>query len=99
MEDLNDLEILKKKVTEKIIERLELDLELEDVSYTAPLFSSMADGDGKNLGLDSVDGLELVVMLYESWGIKVQAEEMPTLTTIERIADFIRRKFAEKTQE
>ena len=96
MEDLSDLE---KKVAEKIIERLELDLELEDVSYTAPLFSSMVDGDGKNLGLDSVDWLELVVMLYESWGIKVQAEEMPILTTIERIADFIRRKFAEKTQE
>ena len=91
MEDLRDLE---KKVAERIIEKLELDLELENISYTAPLFNPPSQGGEKSLGLDSVDGLELVVMLYEAWGIKVRAEEMPRLTTIERVADFIRQKLA-----
>jgi acyl carrier protein len=89
---MENLENLEKKVTEKILERLELDMDLKDVSYTAPLFDSIRQSSEKSLGLDSVDGLELAVMLYETWGIKVRPEEMPGLTTIESIADFIRRK-------
>ncbi|MDR1979208.1 MAG: phosphopantetheine-binding protein [Synergistaceae bacterium] len=92
MEDLNDLE---RKITEKMLERLELsDIRAEDVSYTMPLFSSREKGEQneKSLGLDSVDGLELVVLIYEAWGIKVPANDMPQLTTIGRIADYIRLK-------
>ena len=91
---MEDIEELKRKIAERILERLELDIDLKDVSYTVPFFSSMADGEGKSLGLDSVDGLELVVMLYETWGIKVQPDEMPNLTTIERIADYLTQKGA-----
>jgi acyl carrier protein len=88
--DLTDLE---KKIAVKIVERLELDVRPEDISYTAPLFTSGAqNSEEKSLELDSVDGLELVVLIYEAWGVKVQAEEMPKLTTIERIAEYVRQK-------
>lgn len=87
MDDLQDLE---RKVVEKILNRLELnDVKVEDVPYSMPLFSSVANGE-KNLGLDSVDGLELVVMIYEAWAIKVPANDMIKLTTVQGIADYIR---------
>ena len=92
MENLRDMEDLERTIAEKIIERLGLDVDLEDISHTAPLFASFAQVGDKSLGLDSLDGAELIVMLHEVWGITVQVEEMPNLTTIERIADFIRRK-------
>lgn len=95
---MEDIEELKRKIAERILERLELDIELKDISYTAPFFGSAANGREKSLGLDSVDGLELVVMLYETWGIKVKPDEMPNLTTIERIADFLTQKGASAKQ-
>ena len=98
VEKKENFEGLERKIAEKILERLELDIDLKDVSYTAPLFSSEANGGEKSLGLDSVDGLELVVMLYETWGIKVQPDDMPNLTTIERIADYLTQKGASAKQ-
>ncbi|MDR1875964.1 MAG: phosphopantetheine-binding protein, partial [Synergistaceae bacterium] len=89
-----NLENLEKKIAEKIVEKMDLnDVKAEDISPSMPLFSSAADpAEEKNLGLDSVDGLELVVLIYEEWGIKVEAEDMPRLTTIGRIAAYIREK-------
>ena len=50
---------------EKIIENLNLeDIEVEDIADDDMLF-----GDG--LGLDSIDALELIVMLDKDYGIKL----------------------------
>ena len=102
MENFTDLEEsleeslegnLEKKIAEKIVERLELDMKPEYIPYTAPLFTSEAKGGGENnLGLDSVDGLELVVLIYEMWGIKVPAEDISNLNTVGRIAEYVRQK-------
>lgn len=60
MEDL----ILKLK--EQIIEQLNLeDMEPGDIDPEDPLF-----GDG--LGLDSIDALELIVLLEKEYGIKIK---------------------------
>ena len=60
MEDL----ILKLK--EEIIEVLNLeDVKPETIDENAPLF-----GDG--LGLDSIDALELIVLMEKNYGIKLQ---------------------------
>jgi len=54
------------KLKEEIIEVLNLeDLRPEDIDENAPLF-----GDG--LGLDSIDALELIVLMEKNYGIKLK---------------------------
>ena len=49
-----------------IIEVLNLeDLQPEDIDNDAPLF-------GEGLGLDSIDALELIVMMEKNYGIRVK---------------------------
>jgi acyl carrier protein len=56
---------LKQELKENIIEQLNLeDMTVVDIADTDILF-----GDG--LGLDSIDALELIVMLDKSYGIKL----------------------------
>lgn len=56
---------LKTELKEKIIEQLNLeDLETADIGDDEPLF-----GDG--LALDSIDALELIVLLDKDYGIKL----------------------------
>lgn len=59
------MENLKLELKEKIIENLNLeDMEVADIENSDALF-----GDG--LGLDSIDALELIVMLDKDYGIKL----------------------------
>ncbi|MCV6628931.1 MAG: phosphopantetheine-binding protein [Flavobacteriaceae bacterium] len=59
------MDALKQEIKEKIIEQLNLeDMTVEEMGDTEPLF-----GDG--LGLDSIDALELIVMLDKDYGIKI----------------------------
>ena len=80
---------LEKEIYDQIIERLDLDDETVDVfSYDTILFDL---GDGQeNLGLDSVDALELVTLIYEKWEIDVPSEDMKKLISVNAIADYIR---------
>ena len=56
---------LKQELKEKIIEQLNLeDIAIEEIADTDPLF-------GEGLGLDSIDALELIVMLDKDYGIKL----------------------------
>ncbi|MFO7938952.1 MAG: phosphopantetheine-binding protein [Bacteroidales bacterium] len=60
------MEALEQKLKQQIIEALNLeDIEPEDIESDAALF-----GDG--LGLDSIDALELIVLLEKHYGIKVE---------------------------
>ncbi|UGU15788.1 phosphopantetheine-binding protein [Sinomicrobium kalidii] len=59
------MEQLKRELKENIINRLNLeDISVEDIGDDDILF-----GDG--LGLDSIDALELIVMLDKNYGIKL----------------------------
>lgn len=59
------MEELKRELKENIINRLNLeDIAVEDIGDDDILF-----GDG--LGLDSIDALELIVMLDKNYGIKL----------------------------
>ena len=51
------------EIKQHIIESLKLDITPEDINPDSPLF-------GDELGLDSIDVLELVVMLKAHYGIK-----------------------------
>lgn len=81
MENLiNDLKV-------KIIEILNLeDVSVEDIKNDDPLF-----GDG--LGLDSIDALELIVLLDKEYGIKITdpKEGKTIFQSVEVMADYIKK--------
>jgi len=69
----------------EIIEQLNLeDLKKEDIDADATLF-------GEGLGLDSIDALELIVLLEKNHGIKVAnpADGKKIFQTIRTMAEFI----------
>jgi acyl carrier protein len=76
---------LKYELKKQIIEELNLeDIRPEDIEDDSPLF-----GDG--LGLDSIDALELVVLLEKHHGVKITDEETgkKALASISTMAEFI----------
>ncbi len=80
------METLKQELKEKIIDILNLeDIKLEEINDNDALF-----GDG--LGLDSIDALELIVMLDKDYGIKlVDPKEGKTIfQSIETMATYIK---------
>jgi len=76
------------KIKEQVIEVLNLeDIEPEDIDTDAPLF-----GDG--LGLDSIDALELIVLLEKQYGIKIEdpKDGKKIFYSIRTIAEYIQEK-------
>jgi acyl carrier protein len=76
---------LRTELKQSIIEQLNLEeLELADIDNDEPLF-----GDG--LGLDSIDALELIVMLEKDYGIKLTDPEQgkEIFASIDKMAEFI----------
>ena len=79
------MEALKENLKKQIIEQLNLeDLKPEDIKDDAPLF-----GDG--LGLDSIDALELIVLLEKYHGIQMTNPEdgKKVFVSVNTLADFI----------
>lgn len=80
------MEALKQELKNKIIGVLNLeDIKLEDINDDDSLF-----GDG--LGLDSIDALELIVMLDKDYGIKLvdPKEGKAIFQSIETMAAYIK---------
>jgi len=83
---------LEQGLKEQIISSLKLvDVKPEDIGDEDPLF-------GEGLGLDSLDAVELVVMLQKNYNIdtKDMEESREAFTSIKSLADHVRMKLAEK---
>lgn len=81
------MEDLVLELKKQIIEVLNLeDVQPEDIENDAPLF-------GEGLGLDSIDALELIVMMERSYGIKIKdpAEGKEIFKSVNTMADYIRK--------
>nr|MBP7471451.1 acyl carrier protein [Prevotella sp.] len=81
------MEELKKQLKEQIIEVLNLEeMTSEDIDDDAALF-----GDG--LGLDSIDALELIVLLEKNYGIRLAdpAQGKQIFHSINTIADYVKK--------
>ncbi len=82
------MEELLLKIKEQVIEVLNLeDIEPDDIDTDAALF-----GDG--LGLDSIDALELIVLLEKQYGIKIEdpKDGKKIFYSIRTIAEYIEEK-------
>ena len=76
---------LKENLKRQIVEQLNLkDIKPEDIGDDQPLFV-------EGLGLDSIDALELIVLLQQHYGIKLaRAEEGPLVfRSVNSMADYI----------
>ena len=63
-----NFEELANKLKKQIVVQLNLnEVNPEDIDTDEPLF-------GKGLGLDSIDALELIILLEEKYGVKTIAE-------------------------
>ena len=81
---------LEKKIFDAIVKRTKTDAStLKGFDENTPLFAQDAHG-GLSMNLDSLDGLELNLMLREEWKIETDMKEMHTLKTIKAIADYVR---------
>lgn len=83
---------LKRKLKELLIERLKFeDMTPEDIGDDEPLFAG-------GLGLDSIDALEIVVMLESEFGIKVKNETAAreNFKSIASLAAFVEEKVAQQ---
>jgi acyl carrier protein len=82
------MESLAKDLKVRIIESLRLEhITPEEIDDDAPLF-------GAGLGLDSIDALELVAMLENSYGIVIKdlEEGRPAFQSVRVLAAFIEAK-------
>jgi acyl carrier protein len=79
------MEELKIELKEKIIEALNLeDMSIEDIKDTDVLFD-------EGLGLDSIDALELIIILDKDYGIKLtdSKDGKKIFQSIETMAQYI----------
>ena len=81
---MEDLILKLKKEIVKVLNRE--DITPEDIDTEAPLF-----GDG--LGLDSIDALELIVLLEENYGVKIEdpKEGRKIFTSVKTMAEYIQK--------
>lgn len=72
------------KLKKEIIAALNLDISPEEIDDNAPLF-------GSGLGLDSIDAIELVVLLEKTYNIKITKPEIARkiFVSVRSIAEFI----------
>ncbi|MBE9464077.1 phosphopantetheine-binding protein [Dyadobacter subterraneus] len=85
------METLKEDLKKQIIEQLNLeDLQVSDIDDDALLFSS------EGIGLDSIDALELIVLMEKYYGIQVTNpdEGKVAFLSINTMADYIEKRRA-----
>ena len=83
---------LRRKLKELLIERLKFeDMTPDDIPDDEPLF-------GGGLGLDSIDALEIVVMLEAEFGIKVKNETSAreSFKSISTLANYVESRLGQE---
>lgn len=83
--EISNMENLKQELKEKIIDALNLeDLTPQDIEDDAPIFM-------EGLGLDSIDALELMLLMEKNYGIRLSnpAEGKQVFKSINAMVEYI----------
>ena len=79
------MENLELQLKQQIIEALNLEeITAEEIATDAPLF-------GEGLGLDSIDALEITLLLEKHYGIRLANPAKPIFHSVATLADYIRK--------
>ncbi len=78
---------LTSELARKLVETLGLDMAPESVDPAAPLI-------GAGLGIDSIDTLELVVMIERDYGVKIdnRAAGVEAFASLDALANYVRQR-------
>ena len=85
---MSDDQDLRTRLKNLIISRLKLEgMKPEEIGDDTPLF-------GEGLGLDSIDALELVLAIEQSFGVRIEDEEVGrrALGSVASLADFLKER-------
>ncbi|TMA70127.1 MAG: acyl carrier protein [Deltaproteobacteria bacterium] len=85
-----DTDRLRAEVKELLVSGLRLDVRPADIADDTPIF-------GEGLGLDSIDALELVVLVEERFRVSIPDEEVGkrAFASVDALVDFILQERAE----
>jgi len=85
-----DADRLRAEVKELLVSGLRLDVRPADIADDAPIF-------GEGIGLDSIDALELVVLVEERFRVSIPDEEVGkrAFASVDALVDFILQERAE----
>ena len=85
MQDVAATAELKSHIRQVIVDRLKLEIQVDEIDDSAPLFGE------EGLGLDSIDALELVLGIEQEFGVRIEDEEVGStaLASVESLAVFI----------
>ncbi len=78
---------LSERLKRVLIERLSLQLELNEIADDSPLF-------GSGLGLDSVDALEVAIAVETEFGVAITDEDLHAFRSVNTVLDFIETRAA-----
>lgn len=79
---------IEERLKQLLVQRLSLqNVKPEDIGDDEPLFE-----EGKGLGLDSLDGVEIAMILQRDFGIRIRDRNATreAFATVHTLADFIR---------
>ncbi|MBR5088532.1 MAG: hypothetical protein IK093_03805 [Ruminiclostridium sp.] len=77
-----------KKIRDNMISTLDLDEDsIAEMTDDTILFNT--GDDRPNLGLDSIDALDLVTLIYEKFGLDVPAEDVKKLYSVNAVAAYL----------
>lgn len=84
---------LETKIFKRIVKKMDLDeAELVGFDENSPLFLASEEPVPEGvvtMGLDSIDWLELVVLIEKEWNIEVQGDAIDNFNSIKNIADYV----------
>lgn len=78
----------RKEIEEKVKEFLIEDLEIDEAKITPD--ARLID----DIGIDSLDFVDIVVIVEKKFGFKIKTEEMANVKTFSQFCDYIEKKIA-----
>lgn len=73
---------LLERIKRIIVDHLDLEIEPHLITDDQPIF-------GRGLGLDSIDALELFVVIEDEFGVTVYDDNIEVFSSINKLADYI----------
>ncbi|APT50330.1 acyl carrier protein [Bacillus safensis] len=70
------------KIKELLVEKLDLEIDPSIITDDQPIF-------GRGLGLDSIDALELFVVIEDEFGVTVFDDNIEVFSSVNKLADYI----------
>lgn len=91
---------LQKEIFDRLVQTMDIDVsELNGFDENSPLFSRDAESGNMTMGLDSIDALEMVIMIEKHWELpEISNEDMIKFRTIKDISDYIEAQCGKKEQ-